>query len=104
MSHANLGRDLLDRAAEMLTEHGVVERPPLLEGRNMFIVMAPPEKRVEKKTDKADGSDGVAAASASNGETIGDALAAKGLVVDPPPLEQPTHAEDEESQGNSQAV
>ena len=42
MSHANLGRDLLDRAAEMLTEHGVVERPPLLEGRNMFIVMAPP--------------------------------------------------------------
>ena len=54
----------------MLTEKGVVERPPLLEGRNMFIVMAPPEKRVEKKTD-----------------TIGDALAAKGqtatLVADP---------------------
>ena len=49
MSHANLGRDLLDRAAEMLAEHGVVERPPLLEGRNMFIVMAPPEKRAEKK-------------------------------------------------------
>jgi translation initiation factor IF-3 len=70
MSHANLGRDLLDRAAEMLTEKGVVERPPLLEGRNMFIVMAPPEKRVEKKTD-----------------TIGDALAAKGktatLVAEP---------------------
>ena len=51
MSHANLGRDLLDRAAELLAEHGTVERPPLLEGRNMYIVMAPLEKRAEKKTD-----------------------------------------------------
>lgn len=72
MSHANLGRDLLDRAAEMLTEHGVVERAPLLEGRNMFIVMAPHEKRVEKKS-----------------ETIGDAMAAQGIaataVMDAPP-------------------
>ncbi len=72
MSHANLGRDLLDRAAEMLTEHGVVERAPLLEGRNMFIVMAPPEKRVEKKS-----------------ETIGDAMAAQGVaataVLEAPP-------------------
>ena len=31
MSHANLGRDLLDRAAALLEEKGVVERPPLLE-------------------------------------------------------------------------
>jgi len=64
MSHANLGRDLLDRAAEMLTEHGVIERAPLLEGRNMFIVMAPHEKRVEKKS-----------------ETIGDAMAAQGIAT-----------------------
>ena len=55
MSHANLGRDLLDRAAELLAEHGTVERPPLLEGRNMYIVMAPLEKRAEKKTDGAAG-------------------------------------------------
>lgn len=107
MSHANLGRDLLDRAAEMLTEHGVVERAPLLEGRNMFIVMAPPEKRVEKKTDRAEGAeatDGATAPPAPNGETIGDALAAKGLTVEPEPTEQTQHAQDEEPQGNSQAV
>jgi len=104
MSHANLGRDLLDRAAEMLTEHGVVERPPLLEGRNMFIVMAPPEKRVEKKNDKAEATDGAAVASGSNGETIGDVLVAKGLAVEPEPTEQIQHAEDEEPQGNGQAV
>jgi translation initiation factor IF-3 len=81
MSHANLGRDLLDRAAELLTEHGTVERPPLLEGRNMYIVMAPIEKRIEKKS-----GDGGAAGTApqeagepaGGGETIRDALAAKG--------------------------
>ena len=55
MSHANLGRDLLDRAAGVLAEHGTVERPPLLEGRNMYIVMAPLEKRAEKKTDDVAG-------------------------------------------------
>jgi len=101
MSHANLGRDLLDRAAGLLEEKGVVERPPLLEGRNMFIVMAPPEKRIEKKTD---GTDGVTTASANNGETIGDALAAKGLTAEAAPTEQTPHAQDEEPQGNSQAV
>jgi len=82
MSHANLGRDLLDRAAELLAEHGTVERPPLLEGRNMYIVMAPLEKRIEKK-----GDDGAAAVAApvetgqakGGGETIGDALTAKGM-------------------------
>jgi len=101
MSHANLGRDLLDRAAAILEEKGVVERPPLLEGRNMFIVMAPPEKRAEKKNGTADAA---TAASASNGETIGDAIAVKGLPVEPAATEQAPHAEDEEPQGNSQAV
>ena len=92
MSHANLGRDLLDRAAELLTEHGTVERPPLLEGRNMYIVMAPLEKRPEKQP-KSEGSPAEApaaqaAAPANVGETIGDALAAKGqaptATVEPP--------------------
>jgi hypothetical protein len=82
----------------------VVERPPLLEGRNMFIVMAPPEKRVEKKNEKADGTGGAAAPIGSNGETIGDVLAAKGLAVEPETTEQIPHAEDEEPQGNGQAV
>src|SRR3990172_2248064 len=71
MSHANLGRDLLDRAAEMVPEQGVVDRPPLLEGRNMFIVMAPHEKRVEKKSDRAEPTDGAPVPMAADGETIG---------------------------------
>jgi translation initiation factor IF-3 len=89
MTHANLGRDLLDKASAMLTEHGTVERAPLLEGRSMYIVMAPIDRRAERKAEAGE-PDAVAretapaqskVASASNGtpaETIGDALAAKG--------------------------
>src|SRR3712207_4611589 len=51
ISHANLGRDLLERVATELAEHGTVERPPLLEGRSMYIVMGPLEKRPDKKAD-----------------------------------------------------
>jgi len=72
ISHANLGRDLLVRTAEVLAEHGTVERPPLLEGRSMYIVMAPLEKRAEKKTENGDVEE-----SAPAGDTIGDAIAAK---------------------------
>ena len=68
ISHANLGRDLLIKAADMISEHGIIERQPLLEGRSMYIVMAPHEKRVEKKN-----GDGSAAAP----DTIGDVVAAK---------------------------
>jgi translation initiation factor IF-3 len=96
MSHANLGRDLLDRASELLTEHGTVERPPLLEGRNMYIVMAPLEKRPEKKTDwgeaTADGPAPQPATPPNGGETIGDAIAAKGkaptATVQPPAADE----------------
>jgi translation initiation factor IF-3 len=97
MSHANLGRDLLDRAAELLGEHGTVERPPLLEGRNMYIVMAPLEKRPEKKTEKGEGSPAEASAPQptappNGGETIGDAVAAKGTAptatVEPPAADE----------------
>jgi translation initiation factor IF-3 len=70
ISHANLGRDLLLRTAALLEEHGTIERQPLLEGRSMYIVMAPLERRAERKTD-SDGSVEPA------GETIGDAVAAQ---------------------------
>lgn len=94
MTHANLGRDLLTRAAEMLAESGAVERQPLLEGRSMSIVMAPLEKRSEKKSEKGEG-DTSQASESDNGQTIGDAVAAKGMAARtasetqaPPPQEQ----------------
>jgi translation initiation factor IF-3 len=44
VSHAYLGRDLLLRFGEMIGEHGVVERQPLLEGKSMSIVIASSHK------------------------------------------------------------
>jgi translation initiation factor IF-3 len=96
MTHANLGRDLLDKAAAMLAESGTVERQPLLEGRSMYIVMAPLDKRAERKTDKGEGEEPVAgepdsqAANGTNGQTIGEALAAKGQTPVPAqPMPEP---------------
>jgi translation initiation factor IF-3 len=40
LTHAYLGRDLLLKFAELVKEHGVLERQPLLEGKSMSIVIA----------------------------------------------------------------
>ena len=98
ISHANLGRDLLMRTAEVLAEHGTVERQPLLEGRSMYIVMAPLEKRPEKKIENGD-----AESSADAGETIGEAIAAKGSapprgVTAPATSEAPAQAQAQRGQ------
>jgi len=39
LAHPDRGRTLLMAMAERLKDHGVVERPPLLEGRQMVMVM-----------------------------------------------------------------
>jgi translation initiation factor IF-3 len=80
ISHANLGRDLLMRTAELLAEHGTIERQPLLEGRSMYIIMAPLEKRAEKRTETDNGGTATdeSVQPPAGGETIGDAIAAKG--------------------------
>ncbi|HUR15874.1 MAG TPA: translation initiation factor IF-3 [Candidatus Limnocylindrales bacterium] len=44
VSHAYLGRDLLLRFAEQVGEHAQVERQPLLEGKQMSLVMASTHK------------------------------------------------------------
>lgn len=79
INHPQLGRALLDRAAEMIGDHGVIERAPLMEGRSLFIVMAPPGSKTERRDDQPGQTDGAPALEAS-GETIGEALTAKGQV------------------------
>jgi len=41
MAHTELGREILDRVIEDMKEVSQVERPPILEGRNMVMVLAP---------------------------------------------------------------
>jgi translation initiation factor IF-3 len=44
MAHTELGRKLLDRLVIDLAEHGTVEQHPLMEGRQMVMVIAPKKK------------------------------------------------------------
>jgi translation initiation factor IF-3 len=46
MTHTELGRKLLDRIAEEVTELGKIEAYPKLDGRNMIMVLAPQPKLV----------------------------------------------------------
>ena len=41
MSHPELGRELLDRVAEVIKDQGSVERTAKLEGRNMSMIVTP---------------------------------------------------------------
>jgi len=44
VSHAYIGRDLLTRFAELVAEHGNMERQPILEGRSMSMVITSTHK------------------------------------------------------------
>ena len=44
LSHPELGRNLLVRFTEAVKDHGVIERPPLLEGKSMFTTFASTHK------------------------------------------------------------
>jgi translation initiation factor IF-3 len=54
LSHPELGRNLLQRFADLVKDHGVVERAPILEGKSMFISIASVHKpKVHEGTAKA---------------------------------------------------
>jgi translation initiation factor IF-3 len=56
LSHAYLGRDLLIRFAELIGDHGTLERQPLLEGKSMSIVIGSthkPQLQPKPATDEA---------------------------------------------------
>ncbi len=44
VSHAYIGRDLLNRFAEQVADYGTVDRPPTLEGRSMSMVLTATQK------------------------------------------------------------
>lgn len=42
MAHPQLGRQVLEEVTKQIEGAGVIERPPLMEGRAMFMILAPP--------------------------------------------------------------
>src|SRR5262245_27178819 len=71
--HPERGRDLLMRLAEDVKELGAIEQQPLLDGRNMVMVLAP-NKNVGVKTDAKD-EDGEGREEALQGDGDGEAPA-----------------------------
>lgn len=49
MSHPELARDLLDRFTVNLKEVGNIERPALMEGRTMTLILAPQQPKLAKE-------------------------------------------------------
>ncbi|TYP49811.1 bacterial translation initiation factor 3 (bIF-3) [Thermosediminibacter litoriperuensis] len=41
ITHTQLGEDVLKRLADSVREKGVVEKPPVIEGRNMVMILSP---------------------------------------------------------------
>lgn len=52
MAHTEMGAELLNRFAAGCGEVGTVEKPPLLDGRNMIMMLAP--KKADNKTKGTD--------------------------------------------------
>jgi translation initiation factor IF-3 len=83
VSHAYLGRDLLVRFADQIGENGAVERQPLLEGKQMSLVISSNHKpkalrREEAQngaTQQADADDGATDARDQEAETTAPAAA-----------------------------
>jgi translation initiation factor IF-3 len=41
LGHTNIGRDVLKKFVEMISEYGEVEKHPRMEGRNMVMFLSP---------------------------------------------------------------
>ncbi len=50
MVHQDIGRRILDRVADDAKPFAVVERAPLLEGKNLFMILAPSRQSAVKET------------------------------------------------------
>ena len=45
ITHSEIGRQVMEEFAEKIKEFGVIERRPLIEGRNMTMIIAPREEK-----------------------------------------------------------
>ncbi|MFQ5925770.1 MAG: translation initiation factor IF-3 C-terminal domain-containing protein, partial [Dehalococcoidia bacterium] len=57
ISHAQLGKDLLDNVADALAEKASVERPAAMEGRSMSMILSPRPARKPKKEKTEEAAD-----------------------------------------------
>jgi translation initiation factor IF-3 len=97
-SHPERGRDLLMRLAEDVKEIGLVEQPPLLDGRNMVMVLGPTKNAGVKRD--AETEDTQRSEEAVQGDGRGEAPAPP-RDEEPPAGEEVPEAEAELSPGHA---
>ena len=97
-SHPERGRDLLMRLAEDVKEIGVVEQPPLLDGRNMVMVLGPTKNAGVKKDAETENTQRSEEALQGDG---GGKDHAPSRDEEPPPGEEVKEAEAELSPGRA---
>ena len=44
MAHTELGKEVLNRIKDSINEYGVIEKEPVMEGRFMYMMVAPIKK------------------------------------------------------------
>jgi translation initiation factor IF-3 len=54
LTHPHLGRELLNKFADLVKDHGLVERAPLLEGKSMHITIASTHKPQQREAGGGD--------------------------------------------------
>jgi translation initiation factor IF-3 len=97
VSHAYIGRDLLDRFAEQVAEYGSVDRAPVLEGRSMSMVLTATGK-VAPQPVKAEVAPKKSKSAAPEAEpTEGEPPQAEPTEAEPPQAEQPVAQEEPEA-------
>jgi translation initiation factor IF-3 len=84
MVHQEYGRRLLDRMAEELTELAVIERNPLVEGRNMVMILSPLNKKHSRSENRT-----------NNTQPAPVEAASSAAPVEPPAAGTETNAEDQ---------
>ena len=86
LTHPELGRNLLMKFTDLFKDHAVIERPPLLEGKSMFITLASTHK---PKTDQAPVTAGGQAPEASGPAPTETSTAPTPPPAGPAPTPQP---------------
>lgn len=82
ITHPQIGKNLLDRVLESLSEIAVLEREVALEGRHMTMILAPDKKKIAalEKARAAAAAAGQAVAEAEDDEEVARAAAAARFV------------------------
>jgi translation initiation factor IF-3 len=93
MSHRELGQKVLQRVIEDLRDTAVIESAPRMEGRQMFMILAPNPRMLQASRDRAKAAAALAgqaaAAAATPGETPAPAPAAAPAAATPAAAPQP---------------